>query len=70
MKPGFLLLNWHKPIPVLLYDSTKVEAGIQDLYRRNPEPALAVVLTNADHFHNTEAAQDGYKVFIGNNESR
>ena len=48
-------------------DSIVPIVGIQDLYRRNPEPALAVVLTNADHFHfndHVEAAQDGYKAFI------
>ena len=66
-----LSFNWHQPIPCLYIvsdlDSIVPIAGIQDLYRRNPEPALAVVLTNADHFHfndHVEAAQDGYKAFI------
>ena len=66
-----LSFNWHQPIPCLYIvsdlDSIVPIAGIQDLYRRNPEPALAVVLTNADHFHfndHVEAAQDGYKALM------
>ena len=66
-----LSFNWHRQIPCLYIvsdlDSIVPIVGIQDLYRRNPEPALAVVLTNADHFHfndHVEAAQDGYKAFI------
>jgi dienelactone hydrolase len=66
-----LSFNWHRPIPCLYIvsdlDSILPLAGMQELYQRNPEPALAVVLANADHFHfndNVEAAQDGYKAFI------
>mgnify|MGYP001278117318 FL=1 len=66
-----LSFNWHRPIPCLYIvsdlDSILPIAGMQDLYQRNPEPALAVVLENADHFHfndNVEATQDGYKAFI------
>jgi dienelactone hydrolase len=66
-----LSFNLHRPIPCLYIvselDSIVPIAGIQDLYQRNPEPALAVVLMNADHFHfndHVEAAQDGYKAFI------
>ena len=66
-----LSFNWDRPIPCLYIvsdlDSILPIAGIQNLCQRNPEPALAVVLTNADHFHfndHVEAAQDGYKAFI------
>jgi len=66
-----LSFDWHRPIPCLYIvsdlDSIVPIAGMLDLYQRNPEPALAVVLANADHFHfndNVEAAQDGYKAFI------
>ena len=66
-----LSFNWQRPIPCLYIvsdlDSILPIAGMRDLYQRNPEPALAVVLENADHFHfndNVEATQDGYKAFI------
>ena len=66
-----LSFNWNRPIPCLYIvsdlDSILPIAGMQDLYQRNPEPVLAVVLENADHFHfndNVEATQDGYKAFI------
>ena len=66
-----LSFHWKRPIPCLYIvsdlDSILPIAGMRDLYQRNPEPALAVVLENADHFHfndNVEATQDGYKAFI------
>ena len=65
-----LSFNWQRSIPCLYIvsdlDSILPIAGMLDLYERNPEPALAVVLENADHFHfndNVEATQDGYKAF-------
>ena len=66
-----LSFDWQRPIPCLYIvsdlDSILPIAGMRDLYRRNPEPVLGIVLENADHFHfndNVEATQDGYKAFI------
>ena len=69
--PSALSFDWQRTVPAFYIvsdlDSILPLIGMQDLYQRNPEPKITVVLENADHFHfndNVEATQDGFKLVI------
>ena len=66
-----LTFDWHQPVPALYIvsdlDSILPLSGMHDLYQRNPDPKVVVILENADHFHfndDVEANQDSFKLFM------
>ena len=66
-----LSFDWCQKVPALYIvsdlDSILPLSGMYDLYHRNPEPKIVVILENADHFHfndDVEANQDNFKLFI------
>lgn len=66
-----LTFDWCQKVPALYIvsdlDSILPLSGMHDLYQRNPEPKIVVILENADHFHfndDVEANQDSFKLFM------
>ncbi len=66
-----LSFQWGREVPTLYLvsdlDSITPLEGMQDLYRRNPDPRTSVVLNNADHFHfndDIEQTHDGFKTMM------